>query len=104
MARKKRRSRNWILTVLFYLLFPFAVWFVAFVVWFYWFDLERLFFGPKEISKKPPVQSKTEREDQAKPEAPAADRSREEIVDEDRRKLDAILKRLQERRARDEGP
>jgi hypothetical protein len=103
MARKKRRSRSWVLTVLFYLLFPPVVWFLAFVLWFYWFDLERLFFKASEKPRQSSAQVESKKENRAEPKAPAVDRAQEKIIDEDRQKLDAILKRLQERRAGGEG-
>jgi hypothetical protein len=103
LPRKKRRSRGWVLTVLFYLLFPPVVWFLAFLLWFHWYDLERLFFKASEKPRQSSRQVETKQENRAEPKPPATERAQEKILDEDRQKLDAILKRLQERKALDEG-
>lgn len=103
MARKKRRNRSWVLTALFYLLFPTVVWFLAFLLWFYWYDLERLFFKASEKPRQASGHVEAKQENRAEPKAPSAERAEEEILDEERRKLDAIIKRLQERKADDEG-
>ncbi|MGH7810186.1 MAG: hypothetical protein ACREP5_07915 [Candidatus Binatia bacterium] len=103
MPRKNRRSRSWVLTVLFYLLFPPGVWFLAFLLWFYWFDLERLFFKTSEKPRQASGQSETKQENLVEPKAPVGDRAEEKILDQERQKLEAIIKRLQERKAGDEG-
>ena len=94
MAQKKRKKRSWLRTLLFYLLFPLIVWFIAFIIWFYWHDLTRLFSRAEEKSK-PATKIETKHEKRDKPEAPAANRSQEKILDEDRRKLEDILKQRQ---------
>lgn len=107
MARRQRKKRGWLRTVLFYLLFPIAVWVSAFFIWFYWPDLVRIFSKPGE-KPTPSVKSETTVEraktgDASKPEEPVINRSEEKLADEERRKLEAILKRLQERKAGGEG-
>jgi hypothetical protein len=102
MARKKRRSRSWVLTALFYLLFPPVIWFLAFLLWFYWYDLERVFFKPSEKPRQASGQVEAKQENRAEPKAPPAERAEEEFLDEERQKLDAIIKRLKERKAGDE--
>jgi flagellar biosynthesis/type III secretory pathway M-ring protein FliF/YscJ len=101
MAQKKRKKkRSWLRVVLFYLLFPIVVWLGALVIWFFWADLTRLFSRPSE---KPKAALKGEAKiDKAgerpakEPMEPALNRSQEKLADEDRQKLEAILKRLQE--------
>ena len=94
MAQKKRKRRNWLRTVLFYLLTPLIVWFIAFVLWFYWHDLTKLFGRPVERAMPAAkVEPKTERAQNA--ESAAAKRPQEKILDEDRKKLEDILKQRQ---------
>jgi len=107
MAQKKpKKKRSWLRRVLFYLLFPIVVWTAAFLVWFYWPDLTQNFSKPAAkptASVKP--EAKVERPDTGKAdktEVPAANRSSEKLADEEREKLDAILKRLQQRKAANE--
>ena len=118
MARKTRKRGSWIPTILFYLLFPPVVWFLAFMLWFYWYDLERAFFTPKEKPKqspgqgesrheKPkqsPAQSETKLEKRVAPPLPATEDAQEKILDDDRKKLDAIIKRLKQRKSGDDRP
>ena len=94
MAHKPRRKRSWLRTLLFYLLFPLIVWFIAFVLWFYWHDLTKLF--SKSVERQKPavkLEPKTERAENA--ESAAAKRPQEKILDEDRKKLEDILKQRQ---------
>lgn len=93
--QKKRKSKRGVLrTALFYILFPLAVWFVAFLLWFYWHDLTRL-FGRSERSAKPIVKSER-RDNKVERGGPApASQPKEKLSDEDRKKLDEILKRRQ---------
>ncbi len=94
MAQKKRKKRSWLRTLFFYLLFPFVVWFVALLVWFYWYDLSRIFTKaadkPKDAVKRESKVEVREKVDSNKPE-----QVQEKILDEDRRKLDEILKQRQ---------
>ena len=91
------------MTVIFYLLFPPVVWFLAFLLWFYWYDLERLFFKASEKPRQASGQVETKQENRAEPKAPPVERAEEKILDEERHKLDSIIKRLKERKAGDEG-
>ena len=94
MAHKPRSKRSWLGRLLFYLLFPLIVWLIAFVLWFYWRDLTKLFSKPVERQKPAAkVEPKTERAENA--ESAAAKRPQEKILDEDRRKLEDILKQRQ---------
>ena len=54
---------------------------------------------PKAAVKSDSKVERVEKSDAHKPEEPVTNRSQEKLVDEDRHKLDAILKRLQERKA-----
>ena len=85
MARKRRRKRSWLRTVLLFILTPLVVWFLAFLLWLYWDDITDLFTRDQKGAK--PAQ-KSERVEQ-----PAKNKSAEKILDEDRKKLDEIIKR-----------
>ena len=41
MARKKQRKKSWLRTLALFLLIPLAVWLIAFLLWFYWYDLSK---------------------------------------------------------------
>ena len=88
MATRKRKKRSRLRTLLFYILFPLVVWFVAFLLWFYWRDVSA-WFSKGDAPVNPPVRVQPrERSDTA-----PAERPPEKILEEDRRKLDEILKR-----------
>ena len=88
MATRKRKKRSWLGTLLFYILFPLIVWFVAFLLWFYWHDVSA-WLSKGNAPPNPPVPLKPrERGDTAPVKRPP-----EKILEEDRKKLDEILKR-----------
>ena len=88
MATRKRKKRSRLRTLLFYILFPLVVWFVAFLLWFYWRDVSA-WLSKGDAPPNLPVRVKPrERSDTA-----PAERPPEKILEEDRRKLDEILKR-----------
>ena len=88
VAKKRRRKRGWLRTLLFFVFVPLIVWFFAFVTWLYWYDIQG-FIGREEARQKTPAEAarKTDRI-----ESPTDRRSQERISDEDRRKLEEILK------------
>jgi hypothetical protein len=71
---------------------PFVIWFAAFLIWFFWYDLTGL---EKSVKRSPPLNAvspqdlvpKKDRDTQP------AKGPRESIPKEDRKKLDDILKR-----------
>ena len=88
MVTRNRKKRSWLRTPLFYILFPLVVWFVAFLLWFYWRDVSAWFSkGAAPVNPPARVQPR-ERSDTA-----PTKRAPEKILEEDRRKLDEILKR-----------
>jgi hypothetical protein len=91
MAQKKRPKRRWLKALLFYIFSPLLIWSLAFVVWLYWSDLTKLFGKDTGKTTLVPKTSrggdKTERPDSA-----PANRPQEKILEEDRKKLDDILK------------
>jgi hypothetical protein len=88
VATRKRKKRSRLRTPLFYILFPLVVWFVAFLSWFYRRDVSA-WFSKGDAPVNPPVRVQPrERSDTA-----PTKRAPEKILEEDRRKLDEILKR-----------
>jgi hypothetical protein len=89
MARKEQRKKSWLRTLMVFLMIPLAVWLVAFLIWFYWYDLNRLFTkdAPGQISPKPArqIEKDDRRERTPKPQ--------ERIFEEDRKTLEDVLKR-----------
>ena len=88
MATQKRKKRSRPRTLLFYILFPLIVWLVAFLLWFYWRDVSAWFSKGDAPVNSPGRVKPRERSDTAPVERP-----QEKILEEDRRKLDEILKR-----------
>ena len=86
MAKRKRKKRGWLRTLIFFILFPLIVWLIAFLVWFYWRDLSAL-WNKKSAPVDAPARSREH--DETRP----AKRPPEKILDEDRKKLEEILKR-----------
>ena len=94
MVQVKRKKRNWVRTIMFYLLLPPIVWVVAFIMWFYWYDLARLFSKADE-RPNPTAKIEAGSENRERPKAAPTNRSQEKILDEERKKLENILKQRQ---------
>ena len=89
MARKKQRKKSWLRTLVLFLLIPVAVWSIAFLLWFYWYDLSSLFSREGRVSPKPPRQiGKDDRRERL-----PAPQPQEKIFEEDRKQLEDVLKR-----------
>ena len=90
MAHKKPQpNRTWLRTLLWVIMVPLTVWFAAFWVWLYWYDL-RHWIAPGDGSPprmKPPLQEERSTNRGRSPTQP-----KETIFEEDRRKLEEILK------------
>jgi hypothetical protein len=84
MAKKKRSKTSWLRWLLLFIFTPLVVWLLAFLLWFYWKDVAKLFSADRE--RLPPAPKATEQVE------PARQRPSEKILDEDRKKLDEILK------------
>jgi hypothetical protein len=91
MAQRQRRKRSWVKRLLVYIFVPLGVWFIAFMIWFYWYD----FRGVSVKDREPKNRSKVTRElDKGeKVERGTAKRLPEKILDEERKKLEDIIKR-----------
>jgi len=92
MARKKKVKTSWLKILLLFLFVPAAVWFGAFLLWFYWYDINNIWSKP-ETGKRAQPSAARQREQQDGREGVAAKRAPERILDEDRKKLDEILRR-----------
>jgi len=84
MAQKRRRKKNWRGAVLLFVVTPLVVWFVAFLSWFFWQDVMNSFMRQKQNGKPPTISERRQNSSQ-KP-------SGEKILDEDRKKLEDIIK------------
>jgi hypothetical protein len=83
VAKRKKRKIGWLSKLLFCICIPLIVWFLAFLLWFYWYNL----FGRGVDT--PPAKAGKEVERSTK----SSDKSTQErIGEEDRRKLEEILK------------
>ena len=91
MARKKQRKKSWMRTLVVFSVIPLAVWLIAFLIWFYWYDLSKLVSKdtPRRISPEPARQRENDDRRERKP----APETQEKIFEEDRKKLEDILKR-----------
>jgi len=88
VAARKRKKKSWVKRLAFYVCFPLLVWFAAFLIWFYWNDL-RAQFGKDKV----PVRAMPKADRSGKSERAPANRPQEKILDEDRKRLEEILKR-----------
>ena len=94
MAQRRRRQGSWVKRLLVYLFIPLGVWLVAFVIWFYWYDIRELWVKEHETKGRAPKATRqVDKSEQA--ERGPAKRPPEKIFDQDRRNLDDIIKRQQ---------
>jgi hypothetical protein len=84
--RRRRRKRTWLGSLLFFILTPLIIWFVAFLIWFYWYDITAF------SSRRDNTQRKGASKELDRPTKPSDKVFKERIGEEDRRKLDEILK------------
>ena len=87
MARKRKRKKSRLKRLLLFIIAPVCIWLLAFVVWLYWNPIASL-FRQGDISKARPQGAR-----KIDTGEPAGKRVKEEISDEDRKKLDEILKK-----------
>jgi hypothetical protein len=85
VAKKKKRKIGWLKKLLLFIGTPIIIWFLAFLIWFYWNGLAKFFTANTGKTQPPPKATR-----QAEP--PANKFADEKILDEDREKLDEILK------------
>jgi len=87
VAQKRSKKTSWLRTFLLFIFTPIIIWFLAFVIWFFWRDITKL-FDKKGTAKTPPAVSRGTEKSQPR----RKNESQEKIPDEDRKKLDEILK------------
>ena len=94
MAQKKKpKKTSWVKIALLYIFVPIIIWFLAFVAWLYWDDIAKLFFKDSGRERNVPRASrKLEKSDK---ETTPSKRPQEKILDDDRKKLEDILKQRQ---------
>jgi hypothetical protein len=86
VARKRRKKHRWLWTLVVFVMTPLTIWALAFLIWFYWYDITGFSSGQ---DKTPRAGASKEVGKAAKP----SDKTfNERIGEEDRRKLDEILK------------
>lgn len=91
MARKKKRKTSWLRILLLILFIPLGVWSAAIVIWFFWYDLAR-WINP-DLPRRPQPNAVRQREHDEKRDTSATKRPQERILDDDRQKLEDVLKR-----------
>ena len=87
MAQKKSKKTSWLRTLLLFIFIPIIIWVLAFMAWFFWRDITKLFDKRGPAKTSPAVSRGTEK---AQPRR--ENKSQEKIPEEDRKKLDEILK------------
>ena len=94
MAQKKKAKKNgWQKTVFIYVFVPLTIWFLAFVTWLYWDDIWKSFSKGSNIQRNAPRAA--QKSDKADKDTAPTQRPQEKILDEDRKKLEDILKQRQ---------
>ena len=71
-----------------YLFVPLTVWLMAFLGWFYWFNLRDFFVKDQASKTRPKAARQIDKSDKA-------ERPPEKIFDDERKNLDDIIKRQQ---------
>jgi hypothetical protein len=87
VAKKRRRKRRWLRNLLIFIMFPLAVWFIAFVLWVFWYDIGGIFRPDSTWPNHTPWSARTT--EKLKPPPPA--RNDEKIFNEDRKTLEDII-------------
>jgi hypothetical protein len=90
MARKKLRKKSRLRTVLLFLLLPLIVWFIAFLLWFYWYDLSEFF--TKDDPRPGRAKAASPRDKDERRERAPSPKPREKIFEEERKNLEDVLK------------
>jgi hypothetical protein len=93
MAQRQRPKGSPLKKLLVYIFVPLVVWLIAFLIWFYWYNLRDLFTKAQKPTPQPKVTRQLDRSDKA--ERPPAKRPQEKIFDDERKQLDDIIKRQQ---------
>jgi hypothetical protein len=92
VAKKKRRKRSWVKVILLFVLTPLGVWALAFLVWLYWNNIAKN-LTPAGDHPKPAAKAVPKLEKDDAPGRSDESRSKEKILEEDRKKLDDIIRK-----------
>jgi len=94
MAQKKKPKKNsWLTTVLIYVFVPLTIWCLAFVIWLYWDDIAKVFSKDSDKQRNAPRAAR--KLDKTTNDTAPTKGPQEKILDDDRKKLDDILKQRQ---------
>jgi hypothetical protein len=92
MAQKRNKKKSRVKSLLFFILTPLIVWLLAFLMWFYWDPITRLLSKGGDQSKTRPKATRAiDKSERAN--TPAEKRRQEQILDEERKQLDEMLRR-----------
>jgi len=92
-GKRKSKKTSWLKVALFYIFVPIIIWFLVFVAWLYWDDIVKVVSKNSGKEHSVPSANRTlEKTD--KPIAPSK-RLQEKILEDDRKKLEDILKQRQ---------
>jgi hypothetical protein len=92
VAKRKRRKRSWVRTILFFVLTPLIVWALAFLGWLYWNDLAKS-LTPGKDHPGPAAKTLRKLEKDEIRDRWDETRPKEKILDADRKKLDDIIRK-----------
>jgi len=92
VAKKKRRKRSWLRTVFLFVLTPLIVWFGAFIIWLFWNDIANN-FAPGKEQPQPAAKAARKLERNETPARTDDKQPKEKILEEDRKRLDDIIRR-----------
>ena len=91
--KKKPKKKSWHKTVLIYVFVPLTIWFLAFVAWLYWDDIWKSF--SKDSNKQRNAPRAAQKPDKAGKDTAPTKLPQEKILEDDRKKLEDILKQRQ---------
>ncbi|MEX0806985.1 MAG: hypothetical protein WD688_27225 [Candidatus Binatia bacterium] len=92
MAKKKRSKRSWLRTGLLFVLTPLIVWLGVFIIWLFWNDIAKN-FTPGKDKPRPAAKAARKIEKNEMPARTDDKQPKEKILEEDRKKLDEIIKK-----------
>ena len=92
VAKRKRRKRSALKTILLFVLTPLIVWVLAFVVWLYWNEIANS-LAPVEDHSEPTAKTLRKLNNDESRSRSNETRAKEKILDADRKKLDEIIRK-----------
>jgi hypothetical protein len=92
VAKRKKRKRSSVKTILFFVLAPIIVWALAFFLWLYWNEISKS-LAPGEDRPEPPPKAQGKLGKDESPGQSNQARAKEKILDADRKKLDEIIRK-----------